>query len=94
MQEFTHLLYLVCNDPLNPALYWYAVAGAISFVVAHLVITYRDEGKVSLLHLLLGGAGCFIPLINLVASAFGLVLLVVGLGCWLDSIVVLRKDGD
>lgn len=94
MQEFSHLLYLVCNDPLNPALYWYGVAGAIFFVVAHLVITYRDEGKVSLLHLLLGGAGCFIPLINLIATAFGLVLLVVAIGCWLDSIVVLRKDGD
>lgn len=85
MQEFY-------NNPLSPAFYWYAVAGAIFFVVAHLVITYRDEGKVSLLHLLLGVAGCFIPLINLIISGFGLLFLVVSIGYWLDSIVVIRHD--
>ena len=58
-------LYLLLNDPLSPAMYWYGVAGAIIFVVAHLVITYNDDGKVSLLHILLGGVGCFIPGINM-----------------------------
>lgn len=88
MHEF---LYLLLNDPLSPAMYWYGVAGAIIFVVAHLVITFRDEGEVSLLHILLGGVGCFIPGINLIACAFGVVLTIVLFGSWLDGVIVIRK---
>ena len=83
-------LYLLLNDPLSPAMYWYGVAGAILFVVAHLVITFRDEGEVSLLHIILGGVGCFIPGINLIACAFGAVMILVSIGCYLNSIVVFR----
>ena len=87
MHEYLLLLLL---GPLSPTLYWYAVAGAILFVVAHLVITFRDEGEVSLLHILLGGVGCFVPGINILACVFGLMLVVISMGCYLNSIVVFR----
>lgn len=85
------LLYLFAFDPLSPALYWYGAGIDLLLVIAYFISACRRGKEISLLHIVLSGVLCFMPGLNMIVVAFGMVVFVMVAGCWLDSVVVFGK---
>lgn len=84
------LLYVLAN-PFEPQFYWHWVVGAAIFVLLHIHMTWTHEGKISLLHVILGLAGIGIPGVNMIASLCGVILILTYIGTWAEKIIIVRK---
>lgn len=86
------LLYVLAN-PFDPQFYWHWVVGAAIFVLLHIHMTWKQDGEISLLHVILGIAGIGIPGVNMIASLFAVLLILMYIGTWAEGIVILSKRG-
>ena len=75
--------------------YWAFVICSMFFSALYFKYEYIKGGhSITLMHVIVAGAFCFIPVFNLGVVMLGCIAIVMWMFCALDKVVVIRGKGD